>query len=520
MRTHLPIALTVLVLLLASCAPPPLWGAYASPTPDASFASPNLIPTATHQPTLAPTLTPSPTQPPTPTATRTPTITPPPFVGTGDPPILYYSQSGDSLKAVAAHFGVEASRITSPQPLPESGFLNPSTLLIIPRAPRETSPSEQILPDSEFVYSASALDFDIKAYTQQANGYLSKYEEYLGSTGWTSGAQAVERIAIENSINPRLLLALLEYESHWVYGQPRNFAQAEYPLGYPRQFYKGLFRQLMLAVQDLSVGYYDWRSGDLTELTFPDGETLRIAPELNAASVAIQYYFAQKYNRQEWQQIIDPRVGFPAKYAEMFGDPWERALTVEPLFPPALIQPKLVLPFEPDRQWNLTGGPHPAWEHEGPWAALDFAPASEFSGCAESEEWLVASAPGLVVRSGNGIVVLDLDGDGYEQTGWSLVYLHVATEDRVPLGTWVEQDERIGHPSCEGGVATGTHLHFVRKYNGEWILADGPIPFVLSGWVAHAGESPYEGTLTKGEEVVTADPVGSAKSIIIRSPEK
>jgi len=29
-----------------------------------------------------------------------------------------------------------------------------------------------------------------------------------------------------------------------------------------------------------------------------------------------------------------------------------------------------------------------------------------------------------------------------------LLYLHIATEGRVPLGTWVEVDDRLGQPSC------------------------------------------------------------------------
>ena len=114
----------------------------------------------------------------------------------------------------------------------------------------------------------------------------------------------------------------------------------------------------------------------------------------------------------------------------------------------------------------------------------------------------MASAAGLVVRSGNGLVVLDLDGDGHEQTGWVLLYLHVSSDDRIPVGTWVDEGTHLGHPSCEGGLATGTHVHFARKYNGEWIAADGPMPFVLNGWRAHAGEAAYKGTLTRGEEVV------------------
>jgi hypothetical protein len=39
---------------------------------------------------------------------------------------------------------------------------------------------------------------------------------------------------------------------------------------------------------------------------------------------------------------------------------------------------------------------------------------------------------------------------------------------------------------------------------------------ILSGWVAHAGELSYEGTLEKGSQVVSAQPDGSAGSTIVR----
>ena len=114
-------------------------------------------------------------------------------------------------------------------------------------------------------------------------------------------------------------------------------------------------------------------------------------------------------------------------------------------------------------------------------------------------------------------MVEDLDGDGYEQTGWDLVYLHIATVGRVAVGTYVQENDRIGHASCEGGIATGTHLHLARKYNGEWVAADGPVPFTLDGWTVHQGDEPYLGTLTRGNITIYADPVGQLKSVIIRS---
>lgn len=153
-------------------------------------------------------------------------------------------------------------------------------------------------------------------------------------------------------------------------------------------------------------------------------------------------------------------------------------------------------------------------------AAIDLAPSTDYGACDSTPTWVLAAGPGLVIRSGNGIVVVDMDGDGYEQTGWNLLYMHIAAEDRVKVGTRLEVNDRIGHASCEGGISYGTHLHFARKYNGEWIPADGPIPLVLSGWTVFGEATPHEGfmkgSMIKGNKTVIADEVGQKWSNIIR----
>jgi LasA protease len=437
-------------------------------------------------------------------------------VGTPKPPILYYTQAGDTLLAVAVHFGVKSSEITSAQPAPATGLIQPGSLLIIPDRLKDLGPAGTVLPDSEVVFSPSAVDFDVKKFAKEAGGYLNNFSQYLDN-GWYSGPQVVERVAIENSVNPRLLLALLEFNSHWVYGKPSNLAETDYPMGFNDFNHSGLYRQLSWAVSQLSLGYYGWRAGLVTELVFPDQSRKRLGPELNAGTVAIQYLFSKIYSQERFAGTLYGSEGFEGLYDRMYGNPWLRAETVEPLYPQNLTQPVLELPFIPGHTWSLTGGPHSAWGPDGALAALDFAPMSEQSGCVISNEWIVASASGLVVRSANGVLMLDLDGDGYEQTGWDILYLHVASRDRPPVGTWVNTNDRIGHPSCEGGEATGTHFHVARKFNGEWILADGPMPFVMSGWQAHAGSAPYIGSLTKGNQTVTACTCGSYETLITRS---
>lgn len=471
-------------------------------------SNPEIVETLIAETTRAPTDNPETLDTPTPTSQPVNTA-----------PILYYTQAADTLPVVAVRFGVQPEEITSPDPIPETALLPPNQLLIIPRRLANTTSSQHLIPDSEVVYSPSAIDFDVKTYVDEAGGYLSTYSDWLQTTKTTTGAEIIERVAIENSINPRLLLALLEYQSHWVYGQPANMAEADYPMGLIDLNEKGLYHQLVWAVNQLSIGYYSWREGRLTELQFSGGITAQLAPDLNAGSAALQYYFAQRYDGEQWVQALNSNEGFPALYESMFGSPWIRAQAVEPLYPPGLEQIPMTLPFQVDRLWSFSGGPHGAWEHDGSYAALDFAPASSESGCVESSAWVTASASGLVVRSGNGVVVLDLDGDGYEQTGWALLYLHVSAKKRVPVGTWVDVGHPLGHPSCEGGMATGTHVHIARKYNGEWIAADGPMPFVLSGWQAHAGKEAYLGTLTREGDTIPANTFGSFETNIMRTAD-
>jgi hypothetical protein len=273
----------------------------------------------------------------------------------------------------------------------------------------------------------------------------------------------------------------------------------------------GLTAQLIWATNILSIGYYGWRDASLLELAFADGETLRLAPELNAGTVAILYYFARTAaDRAEWEQAVRD---FRDVYLRLFGDPFDQA--IEPLYSADLPLYEMELPFYIGQMWAFTGGPHGAWERDGARAALDFAP-TDSPKCAISGNWATASAPGLIVRSIGHVVVIDLDGDGYEQTGWNILYLHIADKDHILKGTRVETNDRLGHPSCEGGIATGTHLHMARKYNGEWMLADGPVSFVLSGWVAHAGGDPYEGTLVRDGIIVTAHPWASSETLVWR----
>jgi LasA protease len=431
------------------------------------------------------------------------------------PPFVYWTQPGDTLDALAGRFSVSPDQINPNQPM--NILLAPGQQLSIPNVLGEPAYPGAVMPDSAVLYSPAAANFVVNDFITQAGGYLSTYREEVDPGEWQSGAEIVERVANESSVNPQLLLALLEFRSGWVSGQLRDPNQVDHPIGFYVPGYLGLYKELSVAAKLLNMGYYGWRLGTFIQLDFPDSTHARLYPGLNPGSVAVENLLSKFYlKRQDWLESINGSNGLPAVYTAMFGDPWQAAALVEPLLDANLQQPTLELPFAPGEAWSLTSGPHIAWRTGTPRGALDFAPITGEPPCAVSSAWVTASASGRVVRAERGMVVVDLDGDGLEQTGWVLVYMHIAERDRIPAGSWVETNSPLGHPSCEGGQATGTHVHLARKYNGEWLAADGPLPMVLSGWTAHAGELSYEGTLTKDGLTISARPDGSSGSTIIR----
>jgi len=437
-------------------------------------------------------------------------------------PSEHIVQAGETLSRIAQRYGISMAALIEANDISNPDVIRVGQRLLLPQLTSQASPSDLLLPDSRLVRGPGSSSFDSVAFVAQQPGVIRQVSDLVttriangaGLNESLSSGVIVDRVAMEYSVDARLLLAILELRAKWL-TQNSAVVSLDFPLiseeasaGVDR---KGLYRQLAWLANALNRGYYGYKYRNLRQVELADGTRYRLGEGLNAASAAVHFALSLAQDETAWLAEL---AAFEATYEQLFGDPFVDSL--DPLLPPDLLPPSLILPFASGERWYFTGGPHGGWGSGSAWASLDFAPPDERTAdtprCYTSAYFVRAAAAGLVVRSDAGAVVIDLDGDGNEGSGWTLNYLHIAQVDRVSVGSIVEAGDPIGRASCEGGFSTATHFHFGRRYHGEWIPADctdcpsgSPPSLVMGGW--HAVGLPdqeYQGSLIAddGSEVI------------------
>jgi LasA protease len=195
-----------------------------SPVPD--------TPTATREPTptRAPLTILLPTAVPTDQPINTPTPDPGRVLPTPRQDADQYTvQAGDSLGIIAEKYGISVKTLMEANNLTDANLLTVGMVLTVPApSPGDRGTSFKIIPDSEMVYGPAGVNFNIKKFIDSQNGYLELYEQEVNGIK-LSGDEIVWIVARNYSVNPRLLLALLEYQSGWVTNS--NPLNTSYPMG-------------------------------------------------------------------------------------------------------------------------------------------------------------------------------------------------------------------------------------------------------------------------------------------------
>jgi LasA protease len=440
---------------------------------------------AVHSPTVIPN-----------TPTSTPTRVPPETTA-----VYYTIRPGDNLLRIAIAYGTTVEMLTRLNNIGDADQLRVGDVLQISMDAQYESPDELLIPDSELVYGPGYEGFDIADATAGYGGYFNEYTEVVHGRTLTA-SEIVDLVAREYSVGPRVLLALLELRGEWLSRSNLEWQQIAYPLGFDRgEGWQDLYYQLCLAADSLNAGFYGWWGDTSWLIQVRDGTYVQYSTQINAGTAGIQRMLAQTANSYEsWIADIE---AFQDVYHQAFGSPFDYA--VEPLISGSTDSIELALPWQKGETWYYTGGPHPGWGTQGAFAAIDFATDEKHIGCAISNRWVTASAPGTVLVSEDGMVLQDTDSDGFLGTGWVLSYMHIAADGRAEVGDQLEIGDKIGHPSCEGGISSASHLHFARRLNGVWIDAEDPNwPMNLSGWIPASSGVAYEGTLTRKGTIKTA----------------
>lgn len=437
---------------------------------------------------------------PQPVATATPrsATTPEPAMPLPTPmsPLVdfYTIRPGDTLGGISYAYDIPLDELLALNNFDsENTIIQAGQTIRVPLDLNRTAPLVSLLPDSEVVFSPAYVGFDTAAFVQSQGGYLAAYSETVNGIP-LSGAEIVDRLARQYSVGPRVLLALLEYYGGWVTSPTISGTP---PLGAGNPYGERLYLQMSWAAAMVNQGYYGYKQYGTVAIKFRDGSRALVSPGMNAGTVGIMNALAVNSDWDTFQSEVGAD-GFIQTYRKLFGNPFERAIV--PLVPASLTQPLLQLPWAVGDTFYFTGGPHEAYGTGSALGAVDFGPPDVLGSCYYSDVPLTAAADGRVFLGSKGETYLDLDGDGNLQTGWVLLYLHTVADDALTQGQMVTAGTPLGYASCEGGMADASHLHFARRYNGEWMAADGPVPMVLSGWQVQAGNAPYEGTMIRQGE--------------------
>ena len=210
-------------------------------------------------------------------------------------PLQYVVQAGDSLGTIAQRYGVTLEQLITTNEIKNANLLEVGQELTVPvPTPLGMGPDFKIIPDSELVFGPAAASFDMNAFVNSQGGYLAQYKEEVDGKTLT-GIEIVDRVARDFSVNPRLLLAVLQYQSGWLSKTDLPEGKIDYPMGVREEWRKGLYRQLAWAANNLNRGYYLWRVNGISTWLLGDGSVVPIAATINAGTAGVQSMFAALY---------------------------------------------------------------------------------------------------------------------------------------------------------------------------------------------------------------------------------
>jgi hypothetical protein len=217
------------------------------------------------------------------------------------------------LSYLALIYDTSMEEIMEVNSLTENDILEIGQTVLVPAVAAGASPSFKLIPDSELVYGPGSAGFETQNIAASFGGYLLNYQEEVEGR-ILSGPQVIQLVAVRFSVNPRLLVALLEHQSGWV-TQP-----VAVDSGYPRKNftngYEGLYQQLSWASNQLNMGFYGRSEGGIQNFDGGIESTIAFAPDINDGTAGVQDRFGAipGISYDVWLAEVGP-TGFLATYS-------------------------------------------------------------------------------------------------------------------------------------------------------------------------------------------------------------
>ncbi len=329
--------------------------------------------------------------------------------------------------------------------------------------------------------------FDVQGFLDRQPGVLKSYTD-----GRYRAAQVIGGYGIYYSLDPRILLTLLELEPHLLTNPAPTTATLLQPFGNLGP--SGFTAQIDWAAREIRAGFGPYTTAP--DVRFADGSSATLPWNQDPSLIAVQRFLAEGHTQSEWSSLKDQ---YPALFRQFFGAEPE---TVTPVARPAAALPFLTLPWAavyPTVPGDpLAGRPvrmiHSSYfDHVYP--TVDRGPdGNDFVvtylnrgnvsyNSHDGHDYyfpdrpigtpIVAAADGIayaLTARGNGVVIRHSGANaGYETVYWHLDAFDQKFAGRIDtqIGVPVRAGDYLGVSGKSGFTDGGAHLHFEVRHNGK-----------------------------------------------------
>lgn len=355
------------------------------------------------------------------------------------------------------------------EPLPGVGAVGPVATL----PPQASNPGDPVFDPQRFSYEPGFYQPELQAFLDTQPGPLKTVRFQIGDRS-QSFAEVLTGMASLYSLNPKIMLALIEQQSQLLSSEQPSPDQTNWALGFRGEAGRrqGLFQQLFWGMIELRHAIRDYTlypTSALPELVFAEDQRQPVPPDISMTRYALARVLAPSTTPEQLPAKLDE---FLRIYTQLFEDPRSPPVGWPPVAEPFLTNPmevraRITSFFDHDTPFLLQNGSLVSF-----WGiretALSYDGHTGWDYGMRPPDRVLAAADGTVVFAGNsddgcftparGVIIEHRNG--YRTLYWHLDELLVETGQLITSGT------PIGVAGATG-CAFGPHLHFQVQYLGR-----------------------------------------------------